>query len=136
MHSKVTSLAVLLLLPLFAGAQQRAAYTWVDDDGVRHYGDRIPAEYADKHKSVVNEHGVIVGHIEGKKSAEELAADKVAAELEMQKELQKRADRALLSTYQNVGEIEMSGYPLIVCCYFLRFAVGMFNQHHLATGLA
>jgi len=107
MHSKVTTLAVLLLLPLFASAQQRAAYTWVDDEGVRHYGDRIPAEYADKHKSVVNEHGVIVGHIEGKKSAEELAAEKVAAELEMQKELQKRADRALLSTYQNVGEIEM-----------------------------
>lgn len=107
MHSKITTLAILLLLPLFAGAQQRAAYTWVDDDGVRHYGDRIPAEYADKPKSLVNEHGVIVGHIEGKKSAEELAAERVAAELETQKELQKRADRALLSTYQNVGEIEM-----------------------------
>ena len=107
MHSKVITLVILLLLPLFAAAQQVSAYTWVDDDGIRHYGDRVPVEFADKHKSVINEHGVIVGEIEGKKTPAELVAERVAAELEMQKELQKRADRALLSTYQNVGEIEM-----------------------------
>lgn len=107
MHLKSAALTVLMLLPLVAGAQQRSAYTWVDDEGVRHYGDRIPAKYADKPKNVVNEHGVVVGHIEGKKSEEELEAERKAAELEMQKELQKRADRALLATYQNVDEIEM-----------------------------
>lgn len=107
MYVKAAAFAVFVLLPLAAGAQQRSSYTWVDDDGVRHYGDKIPAEYADKDKGVVNEHGVIVREIEGKKSEEELEADRVAAELEMQKELQKRADRALLATYQNVGEIEM-----------------------------
>ena len=107
MYAKTAALAVLILLPLFAGAQQRSSYTWVDDEGVRHYGDRIPAEYADKPKGVVNEHGVVVGHIDGKKSEEELEAERKAAELELQKELQKRADRALLATYQNVGEIEM-----------------------------
>lgn len=107
MRLKPAALAVLFLLPLAAGAQQRSSYTWVDDEGVRHYGDKIPAEYADKDKGVVNEHGVIVGHIEGKKTEEELEADRKAAELEMQKELQQRADRALLATYQNVDEIEM-----------------------------
>ena len=107
MHSKVITLAILLLLPLFVAAQQGAAYTWVDDEGIRHYGDRIPVEFADKPKSVINEHGVIVREIEGKKTPEELVAERVAEQLEMQKELQKRADRALLSTYQNVSEIEM-----------------------------
>jgi hypothetical protein len=107
MRSQVTAIAVLLLLPLIAGAQQRSAYTWVDDDGIRHYGDKIPAEFADKMKSIVNEHGIIVGHIEGKKTEEELEAERVAKRLDIQKELQMRADRALLATYQNVDEIEM-----------------------------
>ena len=100
-------LAVLFSLPLVAGAQQGATYTWVDDEGVRHYGDSIPAEYADKPKDVVNEHGVTVGHIRGKKTAEEIEAERVAKELALQKELQLRADRALLATYQSVDEIEM-----------------------------
>ena len=95
------------MLPLTAAAQQGTAYTWVDDEGIRHYGDSIPPEYADKPKEVVNEHGVTVGHIQGKKSDEQIAAEKAAKELEMQKELQRRADQALLSTYINVAEIEM-----------------------------
>ena len=78
MRKKSITLAVFLLLPLIAGAQQRAAYSWVDDDGVRHYGDKIPVEYADKPKSLLNEHGVVVGHIEGKKTEEELKAARAA----------------------------------------------------------
>jgi hypothetical protein len=107
MRTKTIASAVLLLLPLIAGAQQRTAYTWLDDDGVRHYGDTIPVEFADKMKSIINEHGVVVGHIEGKKTEEELEAERVAKLMEIQKELQLRADRALLATYQNVDEIEM-----------------------------
>ncbi len=109
MRLKVISVAVCLLLPLAVAAQQRggSTYSWVDDEGVRHYGDRIPAEYADMPKQVVNEHGVTVGHIEGRKTAEQLEAERVAKELETQKELQRRADQALLSTYVSVKEIEM-----------------------------
>lgn len=107
MRPRASALAVLLLLPLIAGAQQRSSYSWVDDEGVRHYGDKIPAEYADKQKALVNEHGVVIGIIEGKKTEEELEAERVAKRLEIQKELQNRADRALLATYQNVDEIEL-----------------------------
>jgi hypothetical protein len=96
-----------LLLPLAAAAQQRASYSWVDDEGITHFGDSVPPEYADKPKDVLNEHGVTVGHIQGKKTDEELAAEKAAKELELQMELQRRADRALLATYVNVAEIEM-----------------------------
>ena len=48
-----------------------------------------------------------MGHIRGKKTAEEIEAERVAAKIALQKELQMRADRALLATYQNVDEIEM-----------------------------
>lgn len=109
MRLKVICIAVCLILPLAVVAQQRTApiYSWVDDEGVRHYGGSIPAEYADKPKQVVNEHGVTIGHIEGRKTPEQIEALRVAKELQMQQELQRRADQALLSTYINVEEIEM-----------------------------
>jgi hypothetical protein len=109
MRLKAYSIAICLLLPLAVAAQQRTAstYSWVDDDGIRHYGDSIPAEYADKPKDVVNEHGVIIGHIEGRKTPEQIEAQRVAQELRVQKELQTRADQALLQTYISVKEIEM-----------------------------
>jgi len=107
MRLKVFCIALGLLVPLAASGQQGTAYTWVDDDGVRHYGDRIPVEYADKPKEVVNEYGVVVGHIQGKRTAEQIQAEKEAAALAMQAELQRRADQALLATYVNVTEIEM-----------------------------
>ena len=107
MRIRPVAIAVLFLLPLAAGAQQRQAYSWVDDEGVVHYGDSIPPEFADKPKNVINEHGITVDHIRGKKTPEEIEAERVAAELALQKELQNRADRALLATYQTVDEIEM-----------------------------
>lgn len=107
MRISVLLAAFFVLVPVAASAQRGTLYSWVDDEGVRHYGDSIPAEYADKPKQVVNEHGVTVGHIEGRKSAEELEAERIAQELAAEVELQKRADQALLATYINVNEIEM-----------------------------
>ena len=107
MRIKVIVVAAICLFPLLAGAQQRAAYTWVDNEGIRHYGDSIPPEYADLPKDVINEHGVTIGHIRGVKTAEEIEAERIDAEATLQKELQIRADGALLLTYQTVAEIEM-----------------------------
>lgn len=107
MRIRIAAIAVFFLLPLVAGAQQRTSYSWVDDEGIVHYGDSVPPEYADKPKDVINEHGVTVDHIRGKKTTEDIEAEHAAAELALQKELQNRADRALLATYQNVDEIEM-----------------------------
>ncbi len=107
MQIKALPILLCFLLPLVASAQQRISYTWVDSDGIRHYGDSIPPEFADIPKDLINEHGVRVGHIRGKKTPEELAAERVAAALKVRNELQLRADRALLSTYQNVDEILM-----------------------------
>jgi hypothetical protein len=107
MRLKLFAFALFLLPPLVAGAQQSKLYRWVDADGVVHYGDKVPAEYSELPKQVVNDHGVAVEQLAGKKTEEEIEADRVAAELEMQKELQRRADQTLMVTYQTVDEIEM-----------------------------
>ena len=98
MRILTSSLMLCVLLPLAGAAQEREVYSWVDDEGIRHYGDSIPPEYAVKPKEVLNDQGVAVQQLEGKKTAREL---------EVQKELQRRADQTLLATYVNVDEIEM-----------------------------
>ncbi len=92
---------------LAAEKEEGRHYKVVDEDGNTYYGDSIPPELTDYDKQVVNDHGVTVGEIEGRKTADELAAERRAEELRLQKELRLRADQALLATYQTVEEIEM-----------------------------
>ncbi len=82
-------------------------YKWTDEEGNVHIGDSIPAEFAERPKEVVNEHGVTIEHLEGKKTEEQLAAEREAAALAAAQELQLRADRTLLATYLTVEEILM-----------------------------
>ena len=105
----ISSVILCVLLPLSVAAQQqeRGKFKWVDDEGVIHYGDRIPPEFADKPKERLNDQGVAIEHLEGKKTEAQIAAEKKAAELELQRELQRRADKALLNTYVSVEEIVM-----------------------------
>lgn len=81
-------------------------YRWVDENGVVHFGDSIPAEYADQEKQILNERGITIGRIKGKATAEELAAEEAEREAKAERERARRADRALLATYLSVGEIE------------------------------
>ena len=97
--------ALLILVASGAAADQGRVYKWVDNEGVVHYGDSIPAEYAELPKQVLNDHGVTVEHLQGKKTPEEIEADRRARKLELEKELQRRADQALLATYLSVDEI-------------------------------
>lgn len=100
-------LSFAALLPVAAAGDQGKLYRWVDSEGIVHYSDHIPAEYADQRKQLVNEHGVPLADIAGKKTAEEIEAERAAAELALQMELQQRADRALLNVYNDVDEIIM-----------------------------
>ena len=108
MRLLIVATASILLLPLAsAAAEQQKLYRWVDSNGVIHYGDYVPAEYADLEKQVLNEHGITVGVLHGRKTAEEIAEDNRMAELKRQAQLQRRADEALLATYLTVDEIVM-----------------------------
>ena len=104
---KIALASVLLSLPIVVGAQQGKVYKWTDDEGNVFYGDSIPAKYAERPKEVLNDHGVTVDNLEGKKTAEQLEAERIANEARVAKELQRRADQALLATYLSVEEILM-----------------------------
>ena len=99
------TLAVMCLLALPAGAQ--TLYKWVDDNGVVHYGDSVPPEFADNEKEIVNKEGVTVDRLRGKLTEEELAEQQRLEEKRIQDELQARSDQALLATYLSVEEIEL-----------------------------
>lgn len=108
MTKTIAASAILLALStgLAAGETQKL-YRWVDADGVVHFGDSIPAEYAEIEKQVVNEHGITVDVMRGKKTPEEIAEEKRLEEIRRAHELQRRADQALLATYLSVDEIIM-----------------------------
>lgn len=101
----VLTCVLTLLVPLAASAQETRVYRWVDADGLVHYGDTIPARFAEFPKDVLNDHGVTIQNLAGKKTAEQLEADERAAERRVAQKLQQRADQALLATYITVEEI-------------------------------
>lgn len=90
-----------------AAGRTGTVYRWVDDEGIVHYDDSVPPEYAEQDKDILTDEGIKVGSIRGRKTAEELAAEARAAELAEQEALQLRADNALLTTYLSVGEIQL-----------------------------
>jgi len=104
---KATTLLVFVLSAGAAGAQTPKLYRWVDEDGIVHYGDSVPARYAELERQVVNEHGITVDVLQAKKTEEELAEDARLEELRVEAELQRRRDQALLATYLTIDEIEM-----------------------------
>src|SRR5687767_9340578 len=104
------SAVVLALLAGAAAAQsdkQKKLYRWVDKDGKVHYGDSVPAEYAEQDREVLNRQGVPVGREEGTITPEEAAAKAVADKAARDEQKRKLRDRVLLQTYQSVQELEV-----------------------------
>ena len=105
MRNLIITTALLLVGTSAVAGEGKKTYKWEDEDGNVYYGDSIPAEYAERPKKVLNEHAVTVGELEGKKTAEQLEAERLETERRVAKELQKRQDQALLATYLSVDEI-------------------------------
>ncbi len=104
--------SLLITILAFAGPAALADanskhYKVVEEDGTIFYGDSVPPELTDYEKEVVNDHAVTIDRIEGRKSEEELAAERAAEERRIQEQLRLRADKALLATYVTVDEIRM-----------------------------
>ena len=81
----------------------RKLYKWVDDQGLTHYGDRIPPEYAAQEQHVINAQGVETSRIDAQKSADQVAAEEAQRQLAAQNAAR---DKNLLITYASVPEIE------------------------------
>ena len=109
MRSALITFLLLVILPISvsaAGKNQRL-YRWVDTEGLVHYGDSVPAEYAELERQIVNDHGITVDVLRAKMTADEIAEEKHQDDLRMQRELERRADQALLATYLTIDEILM-----------------------------
>jgi hypothetical protein len=107
MKNFLATIAVLIILPLAVSAAENTQklYRWVDSEGIVHYGDSIPAEFTDLERHVVNNHGITVGVMRAKRTAEEIAEDLRQDELRQTREVRRRQDKALLATYVSVDEI-------------------------------
>ena len=98
-----------LLAAGFAGAAAapanngRVVYKWLDAEGVTHYGDRIPPEYASQEQHVINSRGIEINHLEAQKSQEQQALDEQKNADAEQRQVR---DKNLVSTYASVQEIE------------------------------
>jgi Domain of unknown function (DUF4124) len=94
----------LLAAACFAGGTAgRTLYKWVDEQGITHYGDHIPPEYASQEQHIINSQGVEISRQDAQKSADQLAAEETKR-LEAQQS--QNRDRNLLTTYASVQEIE------------------------------
>jgi Domain of unknown function (DUF4124) len=82
---------------------QPAAYKWVDEQGVTHYGDSIPPQYAERELHLLNKQGVEVGHSDAAKTPEQLAAEARTHEASLK---QQQHDSFLIATYTSVKDIE------------------------------
>jgi hypothetical protein len=78
-------------------------YKWTDDQGVVHYGDSVPQQYAQDEREVLNGQGIELDRLPGRKSAAELSAEAEAAQAVEQRA---QHDRFLLATYASADEIE------------------------------
>jgi len=107
MPTPLQRVLILTLLGIAAGSGPVGAegptYKWVDDQGVTHYGDSIPPQYAQKESTILNKEGVPIRHNAAAKSPAELAAEATAQE---QLARQKQHDAFLLGTYTSVKDIE------------------------------
>jgi hypothetical protein len=88
-----------LVVPAVCSAQ---AVRWKDENGVTHFGDSIPPEYADKDRDVLNEQGIVVDQKIGSR-ADDLADEAAKAE---ERRRQAERDRVLLQSYTTAADIE------------------------------
>src|ERR1700677_4646140 len=96
-----TTVLALPAFVAFPANNGRVVYKWVDEQGVTHYGDHIPPEYAAQEQHVINSQGVEINRLDAQKTPEQLAAEdqKKAEALQNQ-----NRDKNLLNTYASVQE--------------------------------
>ena len=108
---RFAALVVVLAVAACVGMTATAAtaprrgvtYRWVDDQGVVHYGDHVPPQYAQKEHTEINAQGVELKRLDAEKTPEEAAADSRKQEEVLR---QRQHDSFLLTTYTSVHDIE------------------------------
>lgn len=105
-----------LLIALIAGISfslpvSAKMYKWVDDQGVTHYGETIPPQYADKDRSELNQKGRVIRKDEVLSPEERRLKEEEDARKRAEKEAaleSRRRDKALINTYSSPAEIDLA----------------------------
>ena len=107
---KLIALVLLVVSILSTALLQAGLYRWVDENGVVHFGDRIPAKYAKIEREIYSSQGVVIDVLPAEKTKEQLVAEELQRQFLLEQErLAKLAalrDKTLLSSYANVNDIE------------------------------
>ncbi|MGF1644382.1 MAG: DUF4124 domain-containing protein [Thiotrichales bacterium] len=101
---------MLVLFAVATGANANGLFRWVDESGRVHYGDRLPPTSAESGHQEIDTFGRVKKEVPGAKSSAERERE---AELKARRDADERArrerinyDRALLSTYTSIDDIE------------------------------
>lgn len=87
-------------------------FKWVDEAGNIHYGDRVPPQYSNQERKVINPQGRIVKIYEAPKTPEQKAEEQRLAAIEAEEQKRRAAqalrDRTLLATYSSEQRLVMA----------------------------
>ena len=107
---KLIALAMLVTCILSTVFIQAGLYRWVDENGIVHFGDRIPAKYAKIEREVFSSQGMVINVLPAEKSKEQLVAEELQRQLVIEQErlskLAAHRDSTLLASYNDVSDIE------------------------------
>lgn len=92
--------SALLIMSHAQAENSNRIVKWKDEKGVTHYGDSIPPQYANRDNSLMNKQGITV-----QQNKPNAPHDKGA---ELAKLEQDKKDRALLGTFTNADEIDLT----------------------------
>lgn len=98
-----------LLMAFSASTVASGFYKWVDENGVVHFGDRVPDTATKREREIVNPYGMTIETLAAQKTPAQIAEEKrLRAEQERLAEEQRKSDerdRRLLQTYPSVEDI-------------------------------
>jgi hypothetical protein len=108
----LTAFVVATAAPALCAAAGATTYKWVDDQGVVHYGDKMPPEAVGKGATVLDKQGRPVKKIDPALTPEQLKAKAAADDAQRAQaratEDQARKDRALMQSYTTEAEIDVA----------------------------
>lgn len=95
-----------------AGTLLAETYKWMDDKGVIHYTDKIPADQVNKAATVLDKQARPIKHIDAPLTPAQRAAQEAeqrrAQSVARGQEEAERQDRALMQSFTSIDEIELS----------------------------
>jgi len=138
--SRAGTAAILVAVVLSLSMTPLAAdtYRWKDKNGEIHYGEAVPAEYADQPYDVLNKQGIVIRHVEDTSEAVDIEAEKTPqkkerAPLISEEERQIQSDRLLVIRYSSEADIQQA---LELELSQVGYDSKVINQSYESTGVA